>query len=84
MKLNANIISPEGAALLSFGQARMPCESHIECVAPPGLSGVSEPFPTAHAVGYDLPPSGLRNWHAITSRERLGASPMALTLEPIE
>ena len=37
----------------------MPRESCRGCVAPPGLSGVSGPFPTAHGVGYDLPPSGL-------------------------
>ena len=57
---DTNIISPEGATHSALGQGRMSHELHIGCVAPQGLRGVSRPFPTAHAVGYDLPPSRLR------------------------
>ena len=57
---DTNIISPEGATHSALGQGRMSHEPHLGCVAPPGLRGVSRPFPTAHAVGYDLPPSELR------------------------
>ena len=34
--------------------------SNEDGVAPPGRVGVWVLFPTAHAVGYDLPPSGLK------------------------
>ena len=34
--------------------------SNEDGVAPPGLDGVWVLFPTAHAVGYALPPSGLK------------------------
>ena len=50
----------KGRHFLSLEQVRMPDESCLGCVAPPGLRGVSGQFPTAHAVGYHLPPSGLK------------------------
>ena len=92
MREYANIFSPGGAALFEANVTKATLDTS-QSAAPPGLeSGFSTP-PTAHAVGYDLPPSGLKTEtlrtisqankypHRPTDVKSVSASPIQATLK---
>jgi len=55
----------------------------IGSFAPPGLEGFCVvPLPTAHAVGYDLPP--LRGWRTIVRNENFVNEPITHRAKPVQ